>query len=179
MLFDLRADVGHAAENLNVLAFTAIIAVVAGLCFALVPVFRALGSAPNRDPSSSRGGTGTADGSRARGMIVAAQVAVMVVLLTGASLLYRSFQAVMRIEPGFDASALTVRLSLPLKDYPDNARISRFFEQLEERILELPGVQSVAGATFPSTARSRARTTRWPASRPPPRTSSRPLFTGW
>jgi putative ABC transport system permease protein len=130
--------------NLKVLAFTAILAVVAGLGFALVPVFRALGSAPNRDLSSSRGGTGTADGSRARGMIVAAQVAVMVVLLTGASLLYRSFEAVMRIEPGFDTSTLAVRLSLPLKDYPDNARISGFFEQLEERILELPGVKSVA-----------------------------------
>jgi putative ABC transport system permease protein len=131
--------------NLTVLAFTAVVAVVAGVGFGLVPAWRVLGSAPNRDLQSSRGGTGTADGSRARGVIVAAQVAVMVVLLTGASLLYRSFHAVMRIEPGFDTRALTVRLSLPLKDYPDNVRISRFFEQLEERILELPGVQSVAG----------------------------------
>ena len=130
--------------NPSVLAFTAIVAVVAGLGFGLVPVWRALGSAPNRDLQSSRGGTGTADGSRARGVIVAAQVAVMVVLLSGASLLYRSFHAVMRIEPGFDTRALTVRLSLPLEDYPDNLKISGFFEQLEASILELPGVQSVA-----------------------------------
>ena len=131
--------------NGNVLAFTATIAVVAGLGFGLAPVWRVLGSASKRDLSSGRRGTGTADGSRARGAIVAAQVSVMVVLLTGASLLYRSFLAVMRIEPGFAATALTVRISLPLKDYPDNESISRFFEQLEERLLELPGVESVAG----------------------------------
>jgi putative ABC transport system permease protein len=41
--------------------------------------------------------------------------------------------------------ALTVRLSLPRQDYSDNERISRFFEQLEDRLLELPGVESVAG----------------------------------
>ncbi len=130
--------------NLTVLGFTAVVALLAGLAFGLVPAWRALGAAPNRDLQSSRGGAGTADGSRARGVIVAAQVAVMVVLLSGASLLYRSFHAVMRIEPGFNTSALTVRLSLPLKDYPDNVRISRFYEQLEARLLELPGVESVA-----------------------------------
>ena len=112
--------------NLTVLAFTAIVAVVAGLGFWLAPAWRALGPAPNRNLQSSRGGMGAADGNRARGVIVAAQVAVMVVLLSGASLLHRSFLAVMRIEPGFDTRALTVRLSLPLKDYPDNPKISRF-----------------------------------------------------
>jgi predicted permease len=130
--------------NFTVLAFTAVVAVVAGLGFGLVPAWRALGSAPNRDLQSSRGGTGSAESSRARGAIVAAEVAVMVVLLSGASLLYRSFHAVMRIEPGFATETLTVRLSLPRKDYPDNATISRFYELLEARLLAIPGVQSVA-----------------------------------
>jgi predicted permease len=130
--------------NLNVLAFTAIVAVVAGLGFGLVPAWRALRAAPNRDLSSSRGGAGTVDGSRARGAIVAVQIAVMVVLLSGASLLYRSFEALMRIEPGFDTRTLTVRLALPRKDYSDNLKISRFYEELEARLLELPGVESVA-----------------------------------
>jgi putative ABC transport system permease protein len=130
--------------NVSVLVFTAAIAVVAGLAFGLVPVWRALGAAPKRDLPSSRGRTSTADGSRARGVIVAAQIAVMVVLLSGASLLYRSFHAVMRIEPGFDTTPLTVRLSLPRKDYADNQKVSRFYEELEARLLELPGVESVA-----------------------------------
>ena len=131
--------------NLPVLLFTASVAVLAGLGFGLVPAWRAFGAAPNLDLQSSRGGTGSAEGSRARGLIVAAQVAVMVVLLSGASLLLRSFHAVMRIEPGFDANALAVRLSLPRKDYPDNQKISRFYDELEARVRALPGVQSVAG----------------------------------
>jgi hypothetical protein len=68
----------------------------------------------------------------------------MVVLLSGASLLLRSFQAMTRIEPGFDANALTVRLSLPRKDYSDNQKITRFYDELEARVRALPGVQSVA-----------------------------------
>jgi putative ABC transport system permease protein len=130
--------------NLNVLAFTGLVAVVAGLGFGLAPAWRTLGAAPSRDLQSSRGGTGTADGSRARGVIVAAQVAMMVVLLSGASLLYRSFNAVMRIESGFDARVLTVRLALPRTAYTDNPSISRFYERLEARLLELPGVESAA-----------------------------------
>jgi len=131
--------------DVPVLLFTATVALLAGLGFGLVPAWRALGAAPNRDLQSSRGGTGSAEGSRARGLIVAAQIAVMVVLLSGASLLFRSFHAVMRIEPGFAANALTVRLSLPRKDYSDNQKISRFFDELEARVRALPGVHSVAG----------------------------------
>jgi putative ABC transport system permease protein len=136
--------------NLTVLVFTALVAVVAGLGFGLGPAWHTRGAAPNRDLQSSRGGTGTAEGSRARGVIVGAQVAMMVVLLSGASLLYRSFHAVMRIAPGFDTDVLTVRLSLPRADYSDNLKISRFYEQIEAALLELPGVQSVAATNqFP------------------------------
>ena len=130
--------------NVPVLLFTATVAVLAGLGFGLVPAWRTLGAAPTRDLQSSRGGTGGAERSRARGLIVAAEVAVMVVLLSGASLLFRSFHAMMRIEPGFDANALIVRLSLPRKDYPDNQKISRFYDELEARVRALPGVRLVA-----------------------------------
>ena len=78
---------------------------------------------PNRDlQAEGRGGTGTADAAARAGLIVAAQVAVMMVLLTGAGLLLKSFQAVMRVEPGFEADVLTVRLSLPRKDYGGRSR---------------------------------------------------------
>jgi predicted permease len=134
------------ALNGSVLAFTAIVAVAAGLGFGLAPAWRALRFAPKGDLQSSRGGTGTRGESRARGVIVGAQVAAMVVLLSGASLLYQSFHAVTRIEPGFDTEVLTVRLSLPRKDYADNRKISLFYQELEARLRELPGVESVAAA---------------------------------
>jgi predicted permease len=130
--------------SLPVLLFSAGAAIASGLAFGLAPAWRAARADPNQDlKSESRGGTG-ADRGRARGLIVVAQVAVMVVLLTGASLLFQSFQAVLKVEPGFDQGVLTVRMSLPRKDYSDTSKIRRFYEELEARVRRLPGVVSVA-----------------------------------
>ena len=131
--------------SLPVLLFAIGVAGVAGLGFGLVPAWRAARVDPNRDlQSETRGGGGSVDRGHARGLIVAAQVAVMMVLLSGASLLLRSFHAVLQVEPGFDSSVLAVRLSLPRKDYADTRRISRFYEELEARVKAIPGVTSVA-----------------------------------
>jgi ABC-type lipoprotein release transport system permease subunit len=135
--------------SLPVLAFAVVTALVAGLGFGLAPAWRAVRVDPSKDlKAESRGGSG--DRSRARGLIVVAQMAVMVVLLTGAALLFKSFEAVLKVEPGFDAGLLTVRLSLPRKDYDEIGRMRRFYEQLEVRVARLPGVASVAAANqFP------------------------------
>ena len=131
--------------SLPVLAFAALAAVLCGLGFGLAPAARAVRVDPNEDlKAESRGGAGGAGKSRARGLIVVAQVAAMVVLLTGAALLFKSFQAVLKVEPGFDGGLLTVRMSLPRKDYDDVGKIRRFYEQLEARVARLPGVVSVA-----------------------------------
>ena len=68
----------------------------------------------------------------------------MTVLLTGAVLLFESFREVLRVSPGFDAGVLTMRLSLPRKDYGDIGRVSRFYQEVESRVVALPGVSSVA-----------------------------------
>ena len=131
--------------SLPVLAFAAVVAVFCGLGFGLAPAARAVRVDPNEDlKAESRGGAGGAGKSRARGLIVVAQVAAMVVLLTGAALLFKSFQAVLKVEPGFDGGLLTVRMSLPRKDYGDVGKLRRFYEQLEARVARLPGVVSVA-----------------------------------
>ena len=129
--------------NLPVLLFAITAALLAGIGFGLAPALRAVRVDPNKDlKAESRGGSG--DRSRARGLIVVAQIAVMVVLLTGAALLYKSFQAVLEVAPGFDGGVLTVRLSLPRKDYDELGKMRRFYEQLEARVARLPGVASVA-----------------------------------
>jgi len=135
--------------SVPVLGFAVAAALVAGLGFGLAPAWRAVRVDPNKDlKAESRGGSG--DRSRARGLIVVAQMAVMVVLLTGAALLFKSFEAVLRVEPGFDAGLLTLRLSLPRRDYDEVGRMRRFFEQLEARVSRLPGVGSVAAVNqFP------------------------------
>ncbi len=131
--------------SLPVLAFTLLVAVAAGLAFGLVPAVRAARVDPSEDlKSEGRGGSGGPDRSRARCLIVASQVALMMMLLTGAGLLLKSFREVMRIEPGFDPGVLTVRLSLPRKDYGQLAKVSQFYRQLEARVAALPGVTAVA-----------------------------------
>jgi len=131
--------------SLPVLLFTLGVAVLAGVAFGLVPALRAAGVDPNRDlKAEGRGAAGAADRSRTRGWIVASQVALMMMLLTGAGLLWKSFREVMRVDAGFDPGVLTVRLSLPRKDYGDLAKVSQFYRQLEARVAALPGVTSVA-----------------------------------
>ena len=104
----------------------------------------------------------------------------MMVLLSGAGLLLESFQAVLQVGPGFDAGVLTVRLSLPRKDYAETASVSRFYEELEARVAALPGVVRVAAvnhvplngalasADYKVADRRRSRTT-----------SCRPRSTAW
>ncbi len=131
--------------SLPVLLFASAVALLAGLGFGLAPAWRAARVDPNRDlAAGSRAAGGSPGESRRRGLVVAAQVAVMVVLLSGASLLHQSFQALMRVHPGFDTAVLGVRLSLPRKDYADTSRMSRFYEELEARVAALPGVTRVA-----------------------------------
>jgi predicted permease len=126
-----------------VLAFTALVAAAAAAGFGLVPAWRARGVDPSRH-LQGRGTGADADRGHARGLLVGAQAGVMVVLLVGAALLLQSFRAVMQVDAGFDPGVLTVRLSLPRMDYTDSPRISRFYEELEGRVLSLPGVEAVA-----------------------------------
>jgi putative ABC transport system permease protein len=133
--------------SLPVLLFTLGAALLSGLGFGLAPAWRATrGDLIRELRSGGAGAAGDADHSRARGLIVVAQVAVMVVLLTVTALLLRSFQAVMGIEPGFDQRLLSVRMSLPRAQYDETRKLSRFYEELEARLKRLPGVIEVAAA---------------------------------
>jgi len=82
-----------------------------------------------------------------RSFFVVGQIALTVVLLTGAGLLVRSFLKVMEVKPGFDtSSALAMTLSLPTTiSVEEDERIRQFYVQLLNRVAELPGVTSVGG----------------------------------
>ena len=82
-----------------------------------------------------------------RSGFVVGQIALTVVLLTGAGLLVRSFLKVMNVKPGFDAnSAIVMTLSLPTTiSVEEDERIRRFYMQLVDQIAQMPGVTSVGG----------------------------------
>jgi predicted permease len=82
-----------------------------------------------------------------QGLLVASQMAMAVILLSGSVLLIRTFVGLMRIDPGFHAQdALTLRISTPAATYPDAATIDRFYTELLRRIREIPGVRSAGAA---------------------------------
>jgi predicted permease len=80
--------------------------------------------------------------------MVGAQVAIAVILLTGAGLALRSFEELTRINPGFDASnVLTFNLQLPGGAYPTFDSDAAFFREYTQRLQAQPGVVA-AGAVF-------------------------------
>ena len=107
---------------------------------------------------SARGQTANVASRRLRGFFVVAQVALTLILLVGAGLLGRSFVQLLRVDPGFRPdSAVAMNLSLPAPndrgfvalptsdDKNQQQRNRLFYQQLLERLEQLPGVVAVGG----------------------------------
>ena len=133
--------------NGTVLLFTIVIAVATGILFGLVPALQM--SRTDLNTTLREGGrSGTADrsGQRVRRVLVVAEVALALMLLTGAGLLIRSFARLQGVDPGFDAhNVLTFTLSLPQAKYPSDTAVNAFFDAVLPRIRAVPGVRT-AGA---------------------------------
>jgi predicted permease len=132
-----------------VLAFTLSISLFAGLLFGLIPILR-YGSPnlPNLSAALKEGGRGSGDGRdrhRARSALVVSQVALALVLLVGSGLMFRSFQALRSVHPGFvrPDEVLTLKISIPEAEIEDPTRAVRTHEQIVRRIEQIPGVDSV------------------------------------
>jgi putative ABC transport system permease protein len=145
---------GTVALNGPVMAFTAVVAVAAGVLFGLAPAFQTsrVGIAGALQ-SDGKGATAGAGRQRLQHSLVAVEVALAFVLLTGGGLLVHSLVRVTRVDPGFEVERLlTMRLTLPPQKYQD-AEVPAFFRSLAERLERVPGVeQASAGTQFPSVA---------------------------
>jgi putative ABC transport system permease protein len=129
--------------------FAVVVSILAGVVFGSVPVLRARRlnlieslADDGRSPAGASSRTGVA---RGRVLIMAGQVAIACVLLIGAALLARSFDALVRADRGFDpANVLTARVQMPAFAYQPPRRA-----ELTEAILErLRAVEGVTAATF-------------------------------
>ena len=131
----------------RVLAFTAILAFLTSIVFSLAPALRAMrldltDSLKDGSQSSSSGGAR----QRFRNGLVIVEMALAVVLLTGAGLMLRTLWSLQRVDLGFDASnVLTLRLSLPQASYRTPEEVVGFYQRLLERVRSTPGVRT-AGA---------------------------------
>jgi predicted permease len=85
---------------------------------------------------------------RLRGLLIVLQVALSFILLVGAGLTLRSLFKLQQVEMGINqANVLTFKINLPFSKYRNSDDYITFFERLEERLTERPGVVSVATAT--------------------------------
>lgn len=136
--------------DLVVLGVTLAICVGTGIIFGLAPGLassrRELTEALKEGGRSSTVGTRR---NRLRNGLVIAEVALALVLLSGAGLLIKSFTRLQNVNPGFNPrNALTFEVSLPKIQYPDDASIVRFNTEAQRRIAALPGVQAAGFSTI-------------------------------
>jgi putative ABC transport system permease protein len=131
----------------RVLAVAALLALVVGVAFGVLPALR-MGRA--RPADAMRGGRAATPGrvaARRRGMFIGVQVALSTVLLVGTGLLLTSFVRVLRADRGFVADrVLAFDVVLPRTRYADGDATTRFKDRLLRGLAALPGVTSVATA---------------------------------
>jgi putative ABC transport system permease protein len=132
--------------DLRVVGFAAALSLLSGLAFGLVPAWRMAGSDLREGlTEGGRGVAGKAGIHRARSALVIAEVALAFVLLAGAALLLRSFERLLRVDPGFAADhVLTTRVTLPRVKYTEEAGRLAFAERLLADAASQPGVRSAA-----------------------------------
>jgi putative ABC transport system permease protein len=133
-----------------VLGVTLAICVGTGIIFGLAPGLAS--SRPELTEALKEGGRSSTVGTRRnrlRNGLVIAEVALALVLLSGAGLLIKSFARLQNVNPGFNPrNALTFEISLPKMQYPDDSSIVRFNNEAQRRITALPGVQAAGFSTI-------------------------------
>lgn len=117
-----------------------------GLVLALIPLPALTRRAPLAAlAGGGRGGTDSARARRLRGVLVGAELALSLTLLTGAGLLVRSALALGQEDPGFDVrGVVAANVGLRQASYPDGTSRAAFFDALVEEVGRVPGV---GGAT--------------------------------
>jgi putative ABC transport system permease protein len=137
----------HMSIDGRVLAFTLGVSMLTGLLFGLAPAWRASRTDLNNTLKEAAARSESAGGSqRVRGVLLAFEVALAVLLSVNAGLLLRSFVRVTEVNPGVRTShILTMNLSLPEVKYQTALQRATFYKTALERLQALPGVRS-AGA---------------------------------
>jgi predicted permease len=130
----------------RVLAFTAVVAILTGMMFGLVPALRSL--RVDLTPTLKAGSGASDTGARAKwyslgNTLVVAQVALAIVALVTAGLVVRTLRNLKGAELGFDASNMLVfGLNPTLAGYK-GAQVEALNRDLQEQFAALPGVKSV------------------------------------
>jgi putative ABC transport system permease protein len=151
----MPADLPRLAEvhfDARVIGLACALSLLTGILFGLTPALRASRTDPNLDlKEGTRGGSASLRQNRFRGALVATEIALSVVLLSGAGILLHSFWNSLRVNPGFDPQGLLVtRIWIPVPNNPKANRyltatpLAAFSREVLRQVRMLPGVQDAA-----------------------------------
>jgi putative ABC transport system permease protein len=132
----------------RVLAFALAVSVVAGLAFGAVPALQL--SRDGLSGALAEGSTrssGTARAGRTRDVLVVLEIAIAVVLLVGSVLFVSSFLRLTRVDVGLDThNLITFDVNLTGERAEFQSKQVQFYEALQQRLSEVPGVRAVGAA---------------------------------
>jgi putative ABC transport system permease protein len=155
--------------DLRVLVFTAVVSLLVGAALGIAPALRVERGAT----TAGLHGTGAATATPRSGLsalLVAAEVALSIVLLTGAALLLRSLAALWDVDPGLRTKdVVSFRIDLPRARYAQPPVQAAFFRAAEEALAALPGVDAAGGISWVPLGRTGSATGYRPADAPVPR----------
>jgi putative ABC transport system permease protein len=129
-----------------VLLWTALVSLLTGVIFGLVPAWQS--SRLNLNEVLRDGGRGTTESAgrrRGRGILVVAELALAVILVTGAGLLIKSLWRLQQVDLGINPDrVLTMQFDLWGQRYREPGPVHEFGDRLIEQVKALPGVQAAA-----------------------------------
>jgi putative ABC transport system permease protein len=130
----------------RVLLFTLGTSIVTGILFGLAPFFplffEQLTDSLKNTGGSATGGSGA---QMFRRILVAGELALALVLLIGCGLMVRAFWKLQEVHTGMDPqNVITMRIALPRATYAKNEQADAFWLRLEDRLHQIPGVESSA-----------------------------------
>jgi putative ABC transport system permease protein len=141
-------EVGQLQVSWAAAGFTLVVSMLAGVLFGLAPGVQAI-RGTTMQPALSAGGraeTGERHTHWLRATLVSAELALAVILLSGAGLLIKSFARLQQVATGFDArNILVVGVSLPDARYGATEKAALAVEDIMRRVNAIPGVQLASG----------------------------------
>ncbi len=133
------------AINGRVLLVTLLVSIVTGIAFGIAPIAQIVaGNLHDALKAAAGRTTASAAANRFRGVLVASELALALVLLIGTGLMVRAFWKLQEVHAGIRSEGLlTLRVALPPAVYKTPESITAFWNRLDERLQATPGIQGV------------------------------------
>jgi putative ABC transport system permease protein len=132
------------AINLHVLAFALTLSVVTSVAFGLAPAFKLSRAGVNAHVAAGRLRHGSALTRRGGQVLIAVEVAMALVLVTGAALMIRSFSKILAIDVGFKPASIVTMGVVPVDTNP--AAQAAYYVALLRNVRQIPGIAAAGAA---------------------------------